>query len=863
MLPSLSRICAGDDTFFQMLPSAMPSVMPSAMDKDEKDEKDDKNEPLLLEDMMHCPREYATLIRALVQKYCSAATFVLQHAIDNPEKVDLRSLFPIAPEVDDASAGTMVAHVLEQWRSMTDAQGRFLDTANQLKLDVDDKSVQLLQDVILINSGLRDAGAGNICAMILQDPFCLYDMLPRKFDLARCLTIAEPLGFGDTHPFYIARLLREKILCAENSGNSFLDKWSVVSFADKVKRKVAEDVLAGKIPEHFAPIECLVPVHATNVKEDDNVVRKTVKRTIGDVTQRFHVDDTGLQERVYLLETWTRQEQWIRMIRRAHEGDMSPFPIAPEWWQEEFLAKAERDAFVMTADQREAVMRAYRQPLSVITGEAGSGKTTVTRVLIDMIVASNQFLRVETGDNLICMAPTGKATRVFAAKTGRPCMTIDRFLCAGLPREKMPDGTHKYPAFNPIVIIDEMSMVTLRHLRCIEKLNAESSTECSGTECSGTASGIQKIVLVGDCSQLPAIGAGDVLHDTIQILKNRVTVAAAAVAAVAAVTHLRGSKRVSDGSYPIYHNGSLLKSDRVKCGVEDDKDDPFKHVDSLQFIQKAGIFQIVECEDIYSKVITIVGDELKIKQDDLTGCHGTVKNRPLAHLQIVTDVNRIRQTLNADIQDMIRGSDRSDRSEKRIEVKYDGDPFYLYVGDKVIVCVNSYDAGVFNGDIGWITDIVGSNRVHILLDTSLVQVNPSVVRLTLAYAVTTHKSQGSDFDRVACVLEKKHRHTDRALLYTMITRGRERVDIVCRPGVLDKVANNPPTDRDSDMFRLSNVYNTCNNIKGDNMKDSNIKDDNMKDSDIKDDNMKDSNIKDACGNAIKRKRDSSIKQVNS
>jgi len=437
----------------------------------------------------------------------------------------------------------------------------------------------------------------------------------------------------------------------------------------------------------------------------------------------------------------------------------------------------------LTADQRESVLRAYRHPLSVITGEAGSGKTTVTKILIDMIIASNQFLKVDTGDNLICMAPTGKATRVFFSKTGRPCMTIDRYLCAGIKREKLPEGNYKYPDFHPIVIIDEMSMVTLRHMKCIEKLEEESN-------------GIQKIVFVGDRSQLPAIGAGDVLHDTIQILKH---------SKVKSVTNLKGSKRVSEGSYPIYYNGSLLKSDRVKCGVDDEEDDPFEDVDFSQFKQENDVFKINECVDTYDQVMGIVSKEIKDtpKPSVEMDWEDRMKTMALARLQIVTDVNRIRQNLNLEIQGKVHEKDG--KGKKRVEVKYDGTPFYLHVGDKVIVCVNSYENGVFNGDIGWVVDIVNVYCVHVLLEftSNVVKINPQEVKLTLAYVVTTHKSQGSDFDKTICVLEKKHRHTTRSLLYTMVTRGRERVDIICKPNVLKKVMNNPPAERDSDMFRLS------------------------------------------------------------
>ena len=752
MLPSLSRICEGEsDTFFQMGTDTVEEVHPT-----------------LLEGLLHCPNN--ELIHKLVKKYCSAATFLINHFCKKPE-AEFRS-FMDDSTVTDAD----IFHLLRQWSRITDTQGLFLDTAKRLDLDVEDKSVQLFQDVILINN----ANAINICAATLQDPFCLYDMLPRKFDLAKCLDIAEPLGFDDTHPFYIARLIRKKLVGAEKSGNSFLDKWSVVSFADKVKRKVAENVLIGTLPDHIAPIECDIPVHATEVREDDNVVRKTVKRTVGDIAERFYVDDTGSTDRVYLKETWMRQERWIEMIKKAMSNSMHPFPTAPEWWQDEFLSNAEME---LTEDQRISVLRAYRNPLSVITGEAGSGKTTVTKILIDMIVASNQFLKVDTGDNLICMAPTGKATRVFFSKTGRPCMTIDRYLCANIKREKLPEGTYKYPEFNPIVIIDETSMVTLRHMKCIEKLEDESN-------------GIQKIVLVGDRSQLPAIGAGDVLHDTIQILNH---------SNVKSVTNLKGSKRVSEGSYPIYYNGSLLKSDRRKCGVDDEEEDPFEHVDFSQLKQERGIFQVTECVDMYSEVMDIVHTELKdaAKPSIETDWEERMKAMPLARLQLVTDVNRIRQNLNIEIQKKIH--EKNGKGKKRVEVKYDGDPFHIHVGDKVIVCVNSYDTGVFNGDIGWVVDIVNTYCVHVLLEftSNIVKVNPSDVKLTLAYVVTTHKSQGSDFDKTVCVLEKKHRHTDRSLLYTMVTRGRDCVHIVCKPTVLGKVINNPPADRDSDMFRLS------------------------------------------------------------
>ena len=396
------------------------------------------------------------------------------------------------------------------------------------------------------------------------------------------------------------------------------------------------------------------------------------------------------------------------------------------------IKKSELDFNIqLTEEQKEAVSLSSQSPVSIITGGPGCGKTTVIRSIV------NSFLKAKK--TIALAAPTGKASQRMSEVSGIPSSTIHRLL-----RYDPFKGTFYYSFENPLIfesefddpkeidllIIDESSMIDLELAKSL--FSALSSNT--------------NLVLVGDKDQLPSVGPGRVFADLI-------------ASELIPTIILKKLFRRAETSYITTAAHQVNKGQMPNLPVPDGKEKK-----DAYFIQRKNP------EDIASLVESLVADQIPNKF-----------GIPAEHISVLTPINRgIIGTaeLNKKLQNKLNPS-------KTNEPKILSGQNEFRINDLVCQRVNNYTIdidGVFNGDIGKIIDIdlpkkemivkLWDNR-HINYDQS------NIGQLSLSYAISIHRSQGSEIPCVVlCLHESQFTLLDRQLLYTAITRAKKLLIIV-------------------------------------------------------------------------------------
>ena len=378
--------------------------------------------------------------------------------------------------------------------------------------------------------------------------------------------------------------------------------------------------------------------------------------------------------------------------------------------------------------QREAVRNAVSQGAAVITGGPGTGKTTVIKCLCTVFEAM--------GCKVECMSPTGRAAKRIEQATGRHAKTIHRALEYTYRNGMFFMRNENNPLTADVVIVDEASMVDIFVFNALLK-----AVKRGGG-----------IVLVGDKDQLPSVGAGNVLSD---IIKSNVL----------AVSFLSHIYRQSADSI-IVSNAHLINE--CKMPVINNRSRDFFFIETESQEETAGL---------------IVG--LVTKR--LPGFTGV---QP-ADIQVLCPM----KAGDAGVEHLNVLLQRAVNPPRREVAEFSFGKNVFRVGDKVMQTVNDYQcrwerfspegetesgAGVFNGDMGFITDI-REEGVTILFDDGRVAVysQAELPNITEAYAVTVHKSQGSEFEVVVIpVVSGPPGIINKNLLYTAVTRAKKTVVLI-------------------------------------------------------------------------------------
>ncbi len=377
--------------------------------------------------------------------------------------------------------------------------------------------------------------------------------------------------------------------------------------------------------------------------------------------------------------------------------------------------------------QREAIRQALQQSILILTGGPGTGKTTTLNAIIDLLE--------QEGLTIAIAAPTGRAAKRVSEVTGRDAKTIHRLLEVDFGSQEQLRFIHneQNPLKADVVVIDEMSMV--------DTLLFESLLRGCKMGC--------KLVLVGDSDQLPSVGAGNILRDLIDS-GCIPTVALKQVFRQAAESLIvTNAHRIVGGEYP---DLSTRSSDCF-------------------FLRRATPSSVAQT------VAELVSQRLP----------RSYGYSPTADIQVLTPQRKGDlgvYTLNDCLQEALNPKAPGKREYKA--------PFCTFrEGDKVLQTRNNYDIewdrngekgmGVYNGDIGIIQMIdLPTATMVIDFDERICNYNfDMATELELAYAITVHKSQGSEYDAVVLpILGGYDKLYFRNLLYTAVTRAKKLLVIV-------------------------------------------------------------------------------------
>lgn len=396
----------------------------------------------------------------------------------------------------------------------------------------------------------------------------------------------------------------------------------------------------------------------------------------------------------------------------------------------------------LNGEQTDAVMYSLTKGVSVITGGPGTGKTTIVKCILEMFKQQNKKV-------LLC-APTGRAAKRLTETSGMEAKTIHRALEMN-PSEN--EGFFHRNENNPldadVVIIDEMSMVDVAlfyHL-----LKALRSTT--------------RLIMVGDKDQLPSVGAGNVLRDIIESGKLH-------------TTQLINIYRQGNDSL-IITNAHLINNGKM----------PIIDNTSKDFFYEQGKDLETNSETIIDLVTTRLPNYFGYRPQDIQVL-APMKAGPCG-------IDNLNKRLQMTINPYFSGIELSTEFTK------------YHVGDKIMQIINNYEmnyvkyekngmtqegSGIYNGDIGYITNIEpNSHQVTVKFDDGKIckYEKTDLYQITLAYAITIHKSQGSEFDCVVIPLVPGAPIIiTRNLLYTAITRAKKTVVLVGSKQILARMIHN-------------------------------------------------------------------------
>lgn len=382
-----------------------------------------------------------------------------------------------------------------------------------------------------------------------------------------------------------------------------------------------------------------------------------------------------------------------------------------------FIKVWEKDNQIQLAQkQKEAIKACLHHGILVLTGGPGTGKTTVIKGILSILKAQGLKIRLA--------APTGRAAKRLSETTGQKALTIHRLLEANnlaqddnLKLGFSKDIDDQLDA--DVIILDEVSMVDIVLMHHF--LNAVPDG-C-------------RIILVGDTDQLPAVGPGSVLKDIIR------------------------SQKVP-----------AIRLDEI-----------FRQAQTSMIIQNAHIINAGRLPDLRKQYSDFVfyelNDDTSITQKILDLCTKDLPHEGfdvLKDVQILSPMHRFLcgvENLNLMLQEQLNPKKNQD------ELKYSSQTFR--VGDKVMHIRNNYQKNVFNGDIGFIQDVNNEKLTVDYFDHIVTYEKNELNELTLAYASSVHKSQGSEYKVVIIPLSTSHYiMLQRNLLYTAITRAKQKVIII-------------------------------------------------------------------------------------
>jgi exodeoxyribonuclease V alpha subunit len=465
----------------------------------------------------------------------------------------------------------------------------------------------------------------------------------------------------------------------------------------------------------YLPRERLVALASERLGVDLALVEPAIDRLARDGEIAIEHEEVG--EAVYETSLLRAEIAAADGLRRLRRASCQPLPIDPD----RAIERYEKDSGISLAQaQAEAIRQALRESVMVITGGPGVGKTTIVRGIV------STFLRCKL--RVALAAPTGRAAKRLQEATGQPAATLHRLL-EWRPAEGMFGRNQSRPLDADLLVVDEASMIDIR--LCADLTQALAS---------GT-----RLLLVGDQDQLPSVGPGMVLRDVIAsgfipVVRLNEIFRQAAQSLIVTNAH-----RIHDGELPEL---GASPSEGPQADTRDffflEEEDPIRAAQTVRDLVTARL----------PKRYGLLPFDIQVLVPMHRGELGAA------------NVNQLLQEALTAGNDELRIGNRMFR-----------------VGDRVMQLRNNYDKDVFNGDVGRVTRIArgdGDEELVVRFDEREIPfARDELDELTLAYAATVHKSQGSEYLAVVIPVHTQHFvMLQRSLLYTAVTRGKKLVVLV-------------------------------------------------------------------------------------
>lgn len=399
-------------------------------------------------------------------------------------------------------------------------------------------------------------------------------------------------------------------------------------------------------------------------------------------------------------------------------------------------------------EQLEAIKLSYMKNILIVTGGPGTGKTTIINTICELYRQMKKLSYDKLAERIALLAPTGRASKRISESTNLPASTIHRFLKWNKESNKF--GINEYHKSSvDFVIIDEFSMVdTYLFDSLLKGLRYDT-----------------KIILVGDYNQLPSVGSG-------QLLKDMIESESLHVVKLKQLYRQKENSNIINLAYQINEN----KLDQTI----------FNQTDDLTFIpipQNKVVEEIVNIASNY----TDNDQKLQILAPMYKGINGI-------------------DNINISLQNVFNPESKSKKEIIINNVVY-------RENDKVIQLSNMPDENIFNGDIGYIETIKNGSKkeIYINFDGNTVRYTPAnFQKFKHAYAISIHKSQGSEFDTVIIPLVNNYgKMLYRKLIYTAVTRVKKKLYLIGEIEALEKAIQN----NDSNIRRTTLKKFIIDNIK--------------------------------------------------
>ena len=604
------------------------------------------------------------------------------------------------------------------------------------------------------NTIYKKLGANTI-SIVENDPYVLSE-LGVKVDFSQIDKMALDLGVERNNLKRVDAGIRHGLNLATYNGHSCVLEANLITFVTNLLRVSEDDVLDG--------------IKDLRVKEQIKIEEREEIATTNGKTELC------IQTWIYLIDYYKTELNIAQRILGLEQADnikrISNF--------NKELEKTEKaTSLELSEKQVEAVKMVNDNNVCIITGGPGTGKTTIIKTIIDIYKSR--------GKKVVLCAPTGRAAKRMTEATGEEASTLHRLLEIGKVSDEKPDpDLDVTPIDADVVIIDEMSMVDIFLMNYVVKALFK-----------GT-----KLVLVGDTDQLPSVGPGVVLKDLIdskripyirlnkifrQALQSEIIVNSHKVNE--GINFLEDVKNNAVDMKISMNDDDFTQSKKSK---EQDKDKSSNRSDTKNdffFIQEKSTPQII------NKILELYNLEEQIITPSKKGDLGT-------------------KNLNKVIQENFNPASVIKNEKKFGEIIY-------REGDKIMQTKNNYDimwrrkseinSGIFNGEMGVIEKIDDeSGEVKIRFDDDKVAFYgyQDLDQIEHSFAITVHKSQGSEFQTVIMpIYQAAPMLLTRNLLYTGMTRAKDKLIMIGNPFTINFMINNEKIkERNSGLrYKLENM----------------------------------------------------------